>query len=85
MVSSKLDSKISKRKETVCVVETLLVFAMATFHIAIVARHIRADPLVGDLSRTAVNSKQVDKSMFEKRLVNSMPLFAHTLRARLGI
>ena len=77
---SKLYAEIGKREETVCVVETLLVFAVAAFHLAVVMRRIRADELVTITRRAAVNSKWVGKSflLLEKRLVNANPLSVYT-------
>ena len=37
MVCSELHTKIGKREETMCVVESLLVFAVAAFYFAVVA------------------------------------------------
>ena len=45
---SKLHTEIGKREETMCVVETLLVFAMAAFHLAVVAGRVGTDQLVKD-------------------------------------
>ena len=36
MVCSELHTKIGKREETVCIVETLLVFTVAALHFAVV-------------------------------------------------
>ena len=43
---SELHIKIGKRKETVGVVETLLVFPVAAFHLAVVPGRVGTDPLV---------------------------------------
>ena len=46
MVCSELHTKIGKREETMCVVESLLVFAVAAFYFAVVSGRIRTDPFV---------------------------------------
>ena len=48
MVCSELYTKIGKREETMCVVESLLVFAVAAFYFAVVAGCVGADQLVPD-------------------------------------
>ena len=48
MVYGELRTKIGKGKETVGVVETLLVFAMAAFYFAVVAGRVWTDQLVPD-------------------------------------
>ena len=45
---SKLHTEIGKREETMCVVETLLVFAMAALYFAVVAGRVGTDQLVPD-------------------------------------
>ena len=48
MVCSELRTKIGKREETVRVVETLLVFAVAALYFAVVAGCVRTDQFVPD-------------------------------------
>ena len=48
MVCSELHTKIGKREETMCVVESLLVFAVTAFYFAVVARCVGANQLVQD-------------------------------------
>ena len=48
MVCSELHTKIGKREETMCVVESLLVFAVAAFYFAVVAGCVGTDQLVPD-------------------------------------
>ena len=45
---SELHTKIGKREETVCIVETLLVFTVAALHFAIVSGRVGANELVPD-------------------------------------
>ena len=45
---SELHTKIGKREETMCVVESLLVFAVTAFYFAVVARCVGANQLVQD-------------------------------------
>ena len=46
LVGSELPTKIGERVEDMGIVETLLVFAMAAFHLAVVPRRIGADELM---------------------------------------
>ena len=48
LVSSELGTKVGKGKETMGIVETFLVFAMAAFDLAVVAGRIGANELVAD-------------------------------------
>ena len=48
MVYGELRTKIGKGKETVGIVETLLVFPVAAFHLAVVPGRVGTDPLVPD-------------------------------------
>ena len=48
LVCSELHTKIGKREETMCVVESLLVFAVAAFYFAVVAGCVGTDQLVPD-------------------------------------
>lgn len=48
MVCSELHTKIGKREETVCIVETLLVFTVAALHFAVVMWRVWADQFVPD-------------------------------------
>lgn len=45
---SELHTKIGKREETVCIVETLLVFTVAALHFAVVMWRVWADQFVPD-------------------------------------
>ena len=45
---SELHTKIGKREETVCIVETLLVFTVAALHLAVVMWRVWADQFVPD-------------------------------------
>ena len=84
MVCSELHTKIGKREETVCVVETLLVFAVAAFHLAVMAGRVGTDQLVPDSKPCSGQSKRVSRSflLVEKRLVNSIPLSVCTHSTR---
>ena len=48
MVCSELHTKIGKREETVCIVETLLVFTVAALHFTVVMWRVWADQFVPD-------------------------------------
>ena len=45
---SELHTKIGKREETVCIVETLLVFTVAALYFAVVTWRVWADQFVPD-------------------------------------
>ena len=49
MVCSELHTKIGKREETMCVVESLLVFAVAAFYLAVVAGCVKRDMVCSPL------------------------------------
>ena len=64
-----------------CIVETLLVFAVATFHLAVVGRVYRDKSVCAGIpSRAAVSSKRVERIilLLEKRLFVCTPLCPYT-------
>ena len=67
MVGSKLYAEIGKREETVCVVETLLVFAVAAFHLAVVAGRVGTDQLVPDSKPCSGQFKACESVFFVGR------------------
>ena len=60
---SKLYAEIGKREETVCVVETLLVFAMAALYFAVVSWSVGTDQLVPD-SKPCSGQFKTSESVF---------------------
>ena len=48
LVGSELSTKVVEREEGMLVVETLLVFPVTAFDLAVVAGRVRADELVAD-------------------------------------
>lgn len=48
VMKSELLSEVVQRKESVGIIETLLVFPVAVFHLAVVARSIRTDEFMMD-------------------------------------
>lgn len=70
----KLFLKISQRKERVGRIKAFLVFPVATLHLAIMSECIRAD-LDARLSGSFPKRVRISRSLLEKRLVNSKPLF----------
>ena len=58
LVGSELPTKIVQRVEGVGIVETLLVFAMAAFHLAVMPWGVRPDKLVTDAFGCQHNFKQ---------------------------
>jgi len=58
LVDSELPTKIGERVEGMGVIETLLIFAVAAFHLAVVPRGIRSDKLVTDTFGSQRSFKQ---------------------------
>ena len=48
LVGSELPTKVVERKEGMLVVKAFLVFPVAAFHLAVVARCVRTDQFVSD-------------------------------------
>ena len=60
---SELRTKIGKGKETVGVVETLLVFTMAAFYFAVVAGRVWTDQLVPDPLSVCTHSTRTPRRL----------------------
>ena len=78
-------SEVIEEKEGMGRIEAILIFCVAAFDLAVVARGIRADELVSDTqSVAAVASNRVGRSclLLEKRLVNSklLSIWTHWTR-----
>ena len=89
---SKLYAEIGKREETMCVVETLLVFAMAALYFAVVSWSVGTDQLVPD-SKPRSGQFKTSESVFPagreavgklKSVVCLHTLYPHTAALELG-
>ena len=73
VVDGKLLSKVVERKEGMAEIKAFLVFTVAAFHLAVVARCMSLCR-IPDLAAAASNRVGSSCLLLEKRLVNSKPL-----------